>query len=59
MMEQQLFSVKMRASRKEGEKDIHVSGAKRIVTVTELDKVCQQLLEHVLHHSKGEADAST
>ena len=56
-MEQQLFSVKMRASRQENNVNVHVSGAERIIPMEELEGVCQQLLERALHHSKGEADS--
>ena len=54
---EQLFSVKMRASRQENNRSLHVSGAERIVALTGLEQVCQQLIERALHHAKGEADA--
>ena len=57
-MEENLFSVKMRAAKKnDGEAhDEHISGAEKIVSEEKLNLICEQLVNRALHHSKGEAD---
>ncbi|MDY3230927.1 MAG: 6-carboxyhexanoate--CoA ligase [Clostridiaceae bacterium] len=55
-MNKDLYSVKMRASRKENGRDQHISGAEKIVMEDKLDTICRQLLERALHHAKGRAD---
>lgn len=52
-MNKDLYSVKMRASRKENGRDQHISGAEKIVMEDKLDTICRQLLERALHHAKG------
>jgi len=51
-----LFSMKMRASRKEGKTDAHVSGAEKILSEAELVGNAGALIERALHHAKGDAD---
>lgn len=51
-----LYSVKMRASRKENGEERHISGAEKIVEQDRLQGICARLLERAIHHSKGEAD---
>lgn len=51
-MDDNLYSVKMRASR--GKE--HISGAEKIVEEKQLERICGQLLERGLHHTKGKAD---
>ena len=55
-MSTDLYSVKMRASRKENGSEMHISGAEKIVESDRLQSICAQLLERAMHHSKGEAD---
>lgn len=55
-MSTDLYSVKMRASRKENSSEMHISGAEKIVESDRLQSICAQLLERAMHHSKGEAD---
>lgn len=55
-MSSDLYSVKMRASRKEDNEERHISGAEKIVEQDMLQTICAQLLERAIHHSKGEAD---
>ena len=55
-MSTDLYSVKMRASRKENDVEHHISGAEKIVEQDRLQAICAQLLERAIHHSKGEAD---
>ncbi len=50
------YSMKMRASRTEGEKSFHVSGAEKILSEPELTGNASALIERALHHSKGRAD---
>ena len=51
-----LYSVKMRASRQEGGREVHISGAEKIVEPDRLKTICDQLLERAVRHSNGEAD---
>ena len=55
----QLYSVKMRASQRDGGRERHISGAEKIVSEERLEKVVSQLMERALHHAKGRADLST
>ena len=52
----QLYSVKMRASQRDGGRERHISGAEKIVSEERLEKVVSQLMERALHHAKGRAD---
>ena len=44
-MSTDLYSVKMRASRKENGSEMHISGAEKIVESDRLQSICAQLLE--------------
>lgn len=50
------YSIKMRSSQKVNEKDIHLSGAERIVDEKNLMVVLEKLASRALNHSRGEAD---
>lgn len=50
------YSIKMRASREEDGRKIHISGAEKIVTEEEVKEYCSCLLERALKHSKGKPD---
>ena len=56
-MESKIYSIKMRASRKEAEKELHISGAEKIVPEDRLEVCCNQLLCRALKHAKGEPDS--
>ena len=51
-----LFSMKMRASRTEGDTTSHVSGAEKILSEAELAENAGALIGRALHHAKGDAD---
>lgn len=52
----QLYSVKMRASQRDGGRERHISGAEKMVSEERLEKVVSQLMERALHHANGRAD---
>ena len=51
-----LYSIKMRASKKEEDRDVHISGAEKIVEPSDVETICHSLIERGMHHAKGEAD---
>lgn len=51
-----LYSIKMRASKKENDRDVHLSGAEKIVAESDVDAFSSALIERGMHHAKGEAD---
>ncbi len=51
-----LFSIKMRASKKENDKDIHISGAEKIIFESDIKNFSTALIERGFHHDKGKAD---
>lgn len=51
-----LYSVKMRGSRQEEEKSIHISGAEKLVSEKSLSACTSAFLNRALYHSKGKAD---
>lgn len=51
-----LYSVKMRGSRQIGEKNIHISGAEKLVSEKSLSACASTFLNRALYHSKGQAD---
>ncbi|MCQ2510775.1 MAG: 8-amino-7-oxononanoate synthase [Lachnospiraceae bacterium] len=51
-----LFSLKMRASMHRDNKNIHISGAEKIIDESGIQSFAHQLIERGLHHDKGEAD---
>ena len=51
-----LYSMKMRASRNENGKPVHVSGAEKILAQKEIHDNASALIERALFHSKGSAD---
>ena len=51
-----LYSIKMRASKKEEDKDVHISGAEKIVEQSDVETICHSLIERGMHHAKGQAD---
>ena len=51
-----LYSMKMRASRKENGQSFHVSGAEKILAQKEIHENATALIERALHHAKGSAD---
>ena len=57
MSAEELYSIKMRASKKENGTDVHISGAEKIVEAPDVDIFANALIERGMHHSKGEADA--
>ena len=57
MSAEELYSIKMRASKKENCTDVHISGAEKIVEAPDVDIFANALIERGMHHSKGEADA--
>lgn len=48
-----IYSVKMRASKLEDKKELHISGAERIVSEEYLDEILLSLKERALSHEKG------
>lgn len=54
--EDRLYSIKMRASKKENDKDVHLSGAEKIVAGPDVNACSSALIERGMHHAKGEAD---
>ena len=57
MSAEELYSIKMRASKKENGTDVHISGAEKTVEAPDVDIFANALIERGMHHSKGEADA--
>lgn len=55
-MDDKVYSIKMRASKKEDDKDIHISGAEKIVEQSDLESICNSLIDRGMHHAKGQAD---
>ena len=49
---EKLYSIKMRSSKGE----LHVSGAERIVSESEIESIAVQLINRALNHSRGRAD---
>ena len=54
--EDKWYSIKMRASKNEEGRDVHISGAEKIVSQSDVDGFCEALIERGMHHAKGEAD---
>ena len=50
------YSLKMRASREENGRPIHISGAEKIVETELIEDVASQLLRRALSHPKGQPD---
>ena len=57
MSADELYSIKMRASKKENGTDVHISGAEKIVAASDVDMFSSALIERGMHHSKGKADS--
>lgn len=55
-VDEKLYSIKMRASKKEDGRDVHISGAEKIVSEHDVDAFSDALIERGMHHAKGEAD---
>ena len=55
-MEEKMYSIKMRAGQKAGQRERHISGAEKIVSEDRLELCCRQLLDRALSHAKGEPD---
>lgn len=55
-MNEELYSVKMRANKSEEGRTQHISGAEKIVPKDRLEEICSQLLQRALCHSKGDPD---
>lgn len=51
-----IFCLKMRASKNEEEKSVHISGAEKIVSENQVIPCIDALVDRGLHHSKGNAD---
>lgn len=51
-----LYTLKMRASRKTDGRDVHISGAEKIVTASDIEAYSKSLIDRGMHHDKGEAD---
>ena len=51
-----LYSLKMRASKRENGESVHISGAEKILSEEELGENAAALIGRALHHAKGEAD---
>ena len=49
-----LYSIKMRASKKELEKDIHISGAERIIEKNSIKNCLAVLVDRALNHENGD-----
>jgi len=49
---EKLYSIKMRSSKEE----LHISGAERIVSKSEIESTAIQLINRALNHSRGKAD---
>ncbi len=47
------YSLKMRASRREQEKSVHISGAEKIVEPEQVEQVAAQLIRRAMTHPKG------
>lgn len=56
MSTKDLYSIKMRSSQNVDGKEIHISGAEKIIHKDEIDKFASVLIDRGLNHSKGEAD---
>lgn len=56
-MEQNMYSIKMRASRQENGISKHISGAEKIIAKDRLETCTRQLLTRALEHAKGEPDS--
>ena len=54
--EDKWYSIKMRASKNEEGRDVHISGAEKIVSQSDVDGFCEALIYRGMHHAKGEAD---
>lgn len=52
----EMYSVKMRANKSCDGKEIHISGAERIIEKGDIDTCCSMLLKRAVYHSKGEPD---
>ena len=52
MSAEELYSIKMRASKKENGTDVHISGAEKIVEAPDLDKFAKARNQTPMHHSK-------
>ena len=57
MSADELYSIKMRAGKKENGTDVHISGAEKIVAASDVDMFSSALIERGMHHSKGKADS--
>ncbi len=51
-----MWSVRMRASKNEGEKEKHISGAEGIYDFSEINKAINQYLKRAFEHSRGQPD---
>lgn len=51
-----LYCLKMRASENVDGKDVHISGAEKIIKEQQLNTYTNALIERGLHHAKGNAD---
>ena len=49
-----MFSIKMRASREEDNKSVHISGAERILEKNDLALCANQMVLRAFHHAKGD-----
>ncbi|WP_196593479.1 8-amino-7-oxononanoate synthase [Pectinatus sottacetonis] len=51
-----LYSLKMRASKKINNGNMHISGAEKIIAEEKINKDASSLLQRALHHAKGKPD---
>jgi len=51
-----MFSIKMRASKDDNGRSVHISGAEKIISEKQLDSCVNSLMERGLYHPKGNAD---
>lgn len=51
-----LYSIKMRASKNDKQKEVHISGAEKIISEKEINNVANLLIKRAVSHPKGKAD---
>lgn len=55
-MDNQLYSLKMRASQKLEDTELHISGAEKIIAKDNIINCCEQMIDRAMNHAKGEAN---
>ena len=55
-MDNQLYRLKMRASQKLEDTELHISGAEKIIAKDNIINCCEQMIDRAMNHAKGEAN---